>query len=96
MERLDFQPISLSAYPGGGGWDLDWEGTGGNVERVKLESWRTGLGIEKKIDEHLRISAQAGVNIGGKLELRDGSNHKLFSEDLDPSVFGLCGVSYAF
>ena len=37
-----------------------------------------------------------GGNIGGKLELRDSSDHKLFSEDLDPSIFVLLGVSYVF
>ncbi len=88
--------FSFSAYPGGGGWDVDREGTGGKVESVKLECWRTGLGVERKIGEHLRISGQIGVNVGGKLELRDGSGDKLFSENLDPSIFGLLGASYSF
>jgi hypothetical protein len=88
--------ISFSAYPAGGGWDVDREGTDGNVERIQLEGWRTGLGVERKIGQHLRISVQAGVNIGGKIELRDGSDRKLFSEDLDPSMFGMIGASYSF
>ena len=88
--------FSFSAYPAGGAWDVDREGAGGKVESVKLEGWRTGLGAERKIGEHLRISAQVGVNIGGTLELRDGSDHKLFREDLAPSICGLLGASYAF
>ncbi len=88
--------FSLSAYPAGGSWDVDQKGTGGQVEAVKLSLFRAGVGAERRFGENFRITAQLGMNFGGELELRDGTEDEVFSEDIDPSPFGLLGVKYAF
>jgi Domain of unknown function (DUF6268) len=88
--------FSISAYPSGGAWDVDREGKINNVESVKLEGWRTGLGVEHQIGEHFKITTQVGVNLAGKLELRDNSDHLLLNKNLNSSPFGLLGISYLF
>jgi hypothetical protein len=87
---------SFSAYPAGGAWAVDRVGSGGEVEAVKLQGWRAGLGVEYRLDKHWRITAQAGMNFGGQLELRDSSERVLFGRDLEPSPFALLGVTWAF
>jgi Domain of unknown function (DUF6268) len=88
--------ISLSAYPSGGQWDVDGEGTDGRIEAISLSLFRAGLGIERRIGKHFRIVAQAGVNFGGDIEIRDQNQVVLAQRDLEPALFGLLGAAYAF
>ncbi|NQX00495.1 hypothetical protein HQ447_07525, partial [bacterium] len=88
--------FSVSAYPGGGAWDVDQEGTNSQVEAIKLEGWRAGLGVERRLGEHWRVNAQVGMNFGGELDLHDSGGDTLFKRDLDPSLFGLLGVAWTF
>lgn len=88
--------FSVSAYPSGGAWDVDRAGRRRDVEAIKLEGWRAGLGVERRIGAHLRFTAQIGMNFAGKIELRDSSQRVLLGENLDSSAFGLLGVAWSF
>lgn len=88
--------FSLSAYPSGGAWGVDQAGQDRNIEAIQLEGWRAGLGVERRVGDHLRLSAQVGMNFGGQLELRDRNGGVLFSRDLDSSPFGLLGAAWNF
>ena len=88
--------LSLSAYPAGGAWGVGEKSTERKVEAVKLESWRTGLGVERRMGDHLHFAVQAGMNFGGELELRDSGQRVLLGKELDASFFCLLGVAWTF
>jgi Domain of unknown function (DUF6268) len=88
--------LSLAAYPTGSAWDVDHSGTDGMVEAIKFSAWRVGLGVEYRIWDHLRLTAQVGVNFGGEIELRDASERVLWGRDLEASPFGLIGAAWTF
>ncbi len=88
--------FSVTTYPGGGAWNVDRQGTAKNVDAINLELWRAGLGVERRFGDHWRVTAVAGANLGGKIELRDSSQRVLADRDLKPSAFGLLGLAWDF
>lgn len=88
--------FSLAAYPGGGSWAVDQQGTDGNVEAIALSVWRAGLGVEHRFGKNWSVTALAGANFGGSLELRGEDQRVIEQRDLQPSAFGLFGVSWNF
>jgi hypothetical protein len=85
--------ISAVGYPGGGSWEV---GEKNAVRQIDLSLWRVALSVERKLGEHWRISARAGVAFAGELELRDSDARVLDSPDLDPAPFGAVAIKWAF
>lgn len=88
--------FSLTAYPGGGAWNVSNQGRAQNVQAINLDLWRAGVGVEHRIGKNWRVTAVAGANLGGKIELRDNNQIVLADRDLKPSAFGLLGVAWDF
>jgi hypothetical protein len=84
--------FSLSAYPSGGSWDVEDP----NVYRVVLTGWQTAASVIYQATERCSISLRAGLNVGGELELRDGSNRVLANETLESAPFGAVNVRWQF
>ncbi|MEQ1750187.1 MAG: DUF6268 family outer membrane beta-barrel protein [Prosthecobacter sp.] len=84
--------LSLSAYPGGGSWDVEDP----NVNRVDLSGWQAATSVMYQATERVSISLRAGLNIGGELELRDSSNRVLANETLESAPFGAVNVRWQF
>jgi hypothetical protein len=87
---------SLCAYPAGGRWGVDHQGTDGKIAGITLESWRAGCGVEYTWRDHWRLTAQVGLNLAGKLELRQAGERVILGRDLESSAFGLLGVAWTF
>ena len=84
--------LSLSAYPSGGSWDLEDP----NVNRVELNGWQTAASVLYQVTDRFSISLRAGLNVGGVLELRDGSNDVLANETLESAPFGALNLRWQF
>ena len=86
--------ISLVTYPAGNGWEVGHDDD--EVRQVDLSLWRAALSVERRMGEHWRVSARAGVAFGGELELRDTNERVLTSTDLDPAPFAALALKWAF
>ncbi len=84
--------LSLSAYPGGGSWDIEDP----NVNRVDLNGWQTAASVIYQFTDRCSISVRTGLNIGGELELRDDSNRVIANETLESAPFGAVNVRWQF
>ena len=84
--------LSLSAYPGGGSWDIEDP----NVDRVDLNGWQTAASVIYQVTDRCSISVRTGLNIGGELELRDDSNRVIANETLESAPFGAVNVRWQF
>lgn len=89
-EKLTF---SLSAYPSGGSWDI--RDTGG-VQTIDLSGWQGAASAIWRATDRFSVSVRGGVNFGGQLELRDGSQNVLLDRDLDPAPFGALNLRFQF
>jgi len=49
-----------------------------------------------KLTEHVTFSVRAGLKVGGELELRDGNNNAIATEDLNSAPFGAVNLRYNF
>lgn len=86
--------IGAVAHPAGQSWEVG--GDEDNVRQVDLSLWRAALSVERRIGEHWRVNARAGVAFGGELELRDSEARVLTDDDLDPAPFGSLTVKWVF
>ncbi len=84
--------LSLSAYPSGGSWDVEDPA----VNRVELNGWQTAASLIYQATDRLSISLRAGMNVGGELELRDGSNRVLANETLESAPFSAVNLRWQF
>ncbi|MEM7392416.1 MAG: DUF6268 family outer membrane beta-barrel protein [Verrucomicrobiota bacterium] len=81
--------LKLSAWPGGGSWNLD---TDEGDRNVGLRSVHTGLGIEYKLANRIWLSVWGGYNVFQSLEIENERDRKIFEEDADPSGFVYTGL----
>lgn len=84
--------LSLSAYPGGGSWDLDQA----NANRLEISGWQSAASIIYQVTDHWSVSLRGGVNFGGELEVLDSQNRAIVDEDLQSAAFGAMNVRYSF
>jgi hypothetical protein len=84
--------FSLSAYPGGGSWDVEDPA----VNRVELSSWQTAASVMYQATNRISISLRAGLNLGGELELRDSNNRVIANETLESAPFGALNMRWQF
>jgi len=85
--------FSLSAYPSGGSWDVQ---DSGRVRAIDLSGWQGAASAIWSITDRFSVSVRAGVNFGGELELRDGSQNVLADRDLGLAPFGALNVRFKF
>ncbi len=85
--------FSLSAYPSGGSWDVrDPSG----VRTINVSGWQGAASVIWSPTKRISVSVRGGVNFGGELELRDGSQNVLVNRDLDPAPFGALNLRFKF
>ncbi len=85
---------SLSAYPGGGRWDLDGRGDG--AESVRVTQWRVAWGLRYAATEHINLSLRAGVNVGSELEIQDERERVIRGSDLEVAPFVSLAAQWVF
>jgi hypothetical protein len=84
--------FSLSAYPGGGSWNVEDPA----VNHVELNGWQTAATLLYQATDRFSISLRAGLTLGGELELRDNNNRVLANETLESAPFGALNMRWQF
>ena len=85
--------VLLSAFPGGGSWNIDPEENGG-IDRVDYLDVRLAVGCEARFRDNWWWSLWAGGNLFQQVELQAEDGDTAFDDDLRDSLFLYTGLRY--
>ena len=94
--RLIFAPgehirFSLQAAPAGDRWSI---ADGGRDKALELERVQVGLYAECALGKHLSVTAGAGINLNGSVEVEDAGGRRLAASDIDDAPVFTLGIGY--
>ncbi len=84
--------LSLSAYPGGGSWDLDQV----DANRLEISGWQSAASLIYQVTDHWSVSLRGGVNFGGELQVLDHDSRAIVDQDLQSAAFSAVNVRCSF
>ncbi len=85
--------VNLSAYPGGGSWDLDEDR---RANTLIVSGWQAAAGAIWQFNPRLSLAVRAGINFAGDLEIRDRNDRTRVDESLDPAPFAALNLRFNF
>ncbi len=94
--RLVYRPsetfvADIHAMPSGDRWSIH---SGGKDRELVLENIRTGLGLERRLTDHLWLALDAGVNLDRSYEVKNRGGRRITDLDVDNSAYLRLGIVY--